>query len=752
MILGIDRPCRLALVALWMAGWAAAANAQPPDLVAAAIRGDLEAVRSLVDRGAPVDTADRWGGTALAFAAAEGHVEVVRFLLERGADPSKRESFFDQSPLSRALGGGPFTEGLPPERLAIAVLLLRFGADDREQAVEVALERGNLELLGAAVASGPLYESMSSELRQRAASRGGEFHELLAAARSRPDPPPPRLGGDELERFAGRYEGRDAEAAVAVDRDGLRIDGLPASPWRVAPAAASTFRSEDGAVELRFSGRAGMVERVEVRAPSGRWELGRSVADPVPGAAARLADRGASASSPRPGASTVLPAAVATASWPGFRGPNGSGIAEDDGESAGNGVSVPIHWSLASGEGVRWTSEIPGLGNSSPIVARGRVFATTAVASGPSAGIRTGLTGAGTEVDEATEHRWLVLAFDARTGDKRWETEVGRGVPASRRHMKATQANSSPATDGQRIVVVFPTAGLAALDLDGRLLWKRELGPLRAGAFNDPTLEWGFASSPVIYGSTVILQVDLHEGGYLASWDLATGRELWRTTRDGVAPSWATPALWSTPDGVELVANASSIRGYRASDGRELWSLGPTSEQVVATPVVDGGILYVSSGYPPVKPIYAVKPGLRGEVEATPGESDERFLWSDARGGAYMPTPLVYRGLLYVVHHNARVVAYDASTGDAIWKARFSQGGTFTSSPVAVDGRIYTGTEEGQIYVFAAGPAYRELAVNDMGEPVMATPAIADGVLYVRTPSRLVALGRDGPPSSSAPR
>jgi outer membrane protein assembly factor BamB len=308
--------------------------------------------------------------------------------------------------------------------------------------------------------------------------------------------------------------------------------------------------------------------------------------------------------------------------------------------------------------------------------------------------------------------------------------------------MKATQANSTPATDGRRIAVVFPTAGLAVLDLEGRVLWKRDLGPLRAGAFNDPTLEWGFASSPVIHGESVILQVDVHEGPYLAAWDLATGAERWRTARDGVAPSWATPALWPTPEGVELVANASIIRGYDADDGRELWSLAPTSEQVVATPVVDGGILYVSSGYPPAKPIYAVKPGLRGEVEVTPGAPDARLLWSDARGGAYMPTPLVYRGLLYIVHHNGRLVAYDASTGEAIYKARFSQSGTFTSSPVAANGMIYTGTEEGLVYVFATGPTYEELAVNDMGEPVMATPAIANGVIYVRTPSRLVALGR----------
>jgi outer membrane protein assembly factor BamB len=721
----VSRRRAAAVVLLSLA--AVAAAAQPPDLVAAAITGDLDAVRRLLDGGVPVDTADRWGGTALAFAASEGRVEVVRFLLGRGADPSKRETFFDQSPLGRALGGGPFTEGLPPERLEIAIQLLRAGADDRELALETAIARGNVELARAAVDGGPLYASSLGELRRRAASRGAPFVELLDGARSRPDPPPPRLGPADLARFAGRFEGTttDDQATVIVEGAELVVEGPQAGSTRMTPSATATFRSADGRVELRFSGRAGTVEGVEIRAPNGRWELRRSVADPVPGAAARLTRNAAGA-----GTGSVA------SRWPGFRGPGGSGI----GDAPGLGDRVPVRWNLESGEGVLWTAALPGLGNSSPIVEDGRVFVTTAVAAGKSEGLRTGLTGAGTEIDEASEHRWIVLAFDARTGEKRWETEVGRGVPASRRHMKATQANSTPATDGRRIAVVFPTAGLGVLDLDGRLLWKHELGPLRAGAFNDPTLEWGFASSPVIHGSSVILQVDVHDGPYLAAWDLETGEERWRTPRPGVAPSWATPALWSTPQGVELVANASTIRGYSVSDGRELWSLEPTSEQVVATPVVAGGILYVSSGYPPVKPIYAVKPGLRGRVQATPGAPDERFLWSDERGGAYMPTPLVYRGLLYIVHHNARLVAYDAATGDAVYKARFSQGGTFTSSPVAVDGRVYTGTEEGSIYVFASGPVFEELAVNDMGEPVMATPAIANGVLYVRTPSRLVAL------------
>jgi outer membrane protein assembly factor BamB len=288
-------------------------------------------------------------------------------------------------------------------------------------------------------------------------------------------------------------------------------------------------------------------------------------------------------------------------------------------------------------------------------------------------------------------------------------------------------------------VVVFPTVGIACLDLDGHVLWRHDLGSLAAGAFTDPSLEWGFASSPVLYGSRVILQVDTHQEQYLAAWDLDTGEPAWRTERH-VAPSWATPTVASGPDGDELVVNGSTIHGYDPATGQELWSLGPNSELVIATPVAGDGVAYVASGYPPVKPIYAVPLGLRGEHEVEPGNDSDELLWSQRLGGAYMPTPLLYRGLYYVVHHNGRIVAYDPATGSALYKKRFSRGGAFTGSPVAVNGKLYVPTEEGLLYVLSSGEEYRELAINDVGEPLMATPAISEGILVLRTPTRLIAV------------
>ena len=159
--------------------------------------------------------------------------------------------------------------------------------------------------------------------------------------------------------------------------------------------------------------------------------------------------------------------------------------------------------------------------------------------------------------------------------------------------------------------------------------------------------------------------------------------------------------------------NGASIRGYDVADGSELWRLAPNSELVIATPVLGDDVVYVSAGYAPVKPIYAVRLDARGTIDAEPGEPHDGLAWSHGRGGAYMPTPLLYRGMLYVVHHNGRMVAYDAASGDAIYKTRFSAGGTFTASPVAADGKVYIGTEEGHVYVIAAGPEFVELAVNE---------------------------------------
>jgi outer membrane protein assembly factor BamB len=604
-----------------------------------------------------------------------------------------------------------------------AKLILAAGANDREEALATALEAGNLGLAQAAAASGAFYESAVARMRETFTELSPELAAVLAAVETRPDPPPPAYTAEELAAFAGEYQNPDYEFGMAVRlEDGALVLELQGERSPLTPVGEREFRTASG-TSVSYWGRAGTIEGVSVERPSDaeplRFGPGLTpLAPPPPELAEEM--------------SAAERSTESTVHWPGFRGANRAGV--------GDGADLPVDFDLASGNGVAWRVQVPGLGNSSPVVWGDRVYVTTAVAEGGSEALRTGLTGSGEEIEEAREHRWLVLAYDKASGAKVWETEVGRGVPLTKRHFKATQANSTPATDGEHIVVVFPTAGLACLGTDGAIHWKHELGGLNAGGFNDPGLQWGFAASPILHDGKVILQVDIHDGPYIAAWDLATGARLWKTERPDVAPSWATPAIWQTPAGPELVTNASVIHGYDPASGEELWSLAPTSVQVVASPIVGKENLFVSSGYPPARPIYAVRPGIRGDHVIENGTPDAALAWAQDRGGAYMPTPLLYRGLLYIVHHNGRLVAHDPATGNPVYRARFSQGGTCTNSPVAGNGVIYQGTEEGTLYAFTAGAEYQELAVHDFGAPLMATPAISEGMLLVRTPGELIAL------------
>jgi outer membrane protein assembly factor BamB len=693
----------------------------------AARQGDLAAVNAALAAGADIESGDRYNATALFLAARAGHVEIVRHLAERGADVNAAESFYDARPLETALEN---------DDLEMARTLLALGAESREGALAAAVRGEDEALARAVVDAGPINQSTVDRLRAQAQSPG--MKAVIEAARTRPDPPIPTLGPDELERFVGSFEGWISETSATAMRRGdtllLSVNGsepveLEVVEHGIAGMAETTFRTvpgpgQAGAMEASFWGRYGSVEGIYLTLPETETEmLRRSVAEPI-----AATDRLRPSATERSKRNTL--------NWPGFRGQDGDGI--------GDGAATPVSWNIETGDNVRFAIEIPGLGNSSPVVWGDRIFVTTAIAEGEQEGIRVGNTGSGETVRDEMVHSWQVLAFDKTTGKQLWSTEIGRGRPLTSRHFKATQANSTPVTDGKHLVVVFPTAGIASLDFDGNILWRHELGGLNASAFMDPELEWGYSSSPILYDDTVILQVDISksevdEGAYLAAWDVSTGKTVWKVPRD-VAPSFSTPSILHGSKGDELVVNGSTIHGYDPATGKELWSLGPNSELVIARPVVGDDLVYVSAGYAPIKPIYAVRAGTRGKIELTRGQEHESLAWSHEVGGAYMPTPLLYEGLFYLVHHNGRLVAYDAKTGDAYYKTRFSEGGTFTASPVVVNGRIYVPTEEGQMYVVAAGVEYQELAINEFNEPLMATPAVSEGTLYVRTPGHLYAI------------
>lgn len=430
--------------------------------------------------------------------------------------------------------------------------------------------------------------------------------------------------------------------------------------------------------------------------------------------------------------------------WPSFRGPQASGI--------GDGQRPPVTWDALGSRNVAWKVPLPGLGHSSPVVWGDRVFVTTAESTRPTPVFRRDVTAREGEVinidssGDRTRHTWRVHSLDKRTGRILWTTTAHEGVPAVDRHLRNTHASSTPATNGEYVVVLFGSEGLYSYRLDGSLAWKRSLGVLDAGSIDDPDFQWGTASSPIIFRHLVIVQCDVQDGSFVAAYELATGREVWRTVRDEFS-SWSTPTVYDQGGRVELVTNGTRFaRGYDPLTGVERWRLGGNSENAIPTPVVTTDLIFVTSGYRPVQPIVAIRPGASGDITPAAASPTGSVAWSTRRGGPYIPTPIVYGDLLYVLANNGVLTAYRAKTGDRVYQQRLAdRGGAYSASPVAADGRLYFASEDGDVHVVKAGGEYELLASNPVGDVIMATPAISDGLLLVRTLHHLYAFGDTAP-------
>jgi outer membrane protein assembly factor BamB len=333
------------------------------------------------------------------------------------------------------------------------------------------------------------------------------------------------------------------------------------------------------------------------------------------------------------------------ARWPMFRGPNATGLADG---------AIPVNWSVPDGRGIRWKTPMPGTGHSSPIVWGDRVFVTTAVAAVPRTVPRSS-SGRATVKDDGVQ-TWRVYCLDRSTGKVLWERTAHSGEPKIGRHPKASHANSTPVTDGRHVVAYFGSEGLYTYDMNGRLLWSKDLGVIDVGYVGLAEYQWSTASSPVIHGGRVIIQADSHERSFMAAFDVATGREVWRHTRDEL-PSWTTPVVASGPGGDVLVTNAPKyIRGLDPATGRELWRVEDTAVVKVPTPVVAGGLVVASGGNPSGRPFHAIRPGASISAE-------RRVAWTAPKGGPYTPTPIVVDGLLYILADNGVLSSYDLATG-----------------------------------------------------------------------------------------
>jgi outer membrane protein assembly factor BamB len=420
--------------------------------------------------------------------------------------------------------------------------------------------------------------------------------------------------------------------------------------------------------------------------------------------------------------------------WPGFRGIEARGISD--------GQATPTTWDVARGQNVAWRAPVPGLSHSSPVIWGDRVCVTTAV-SGKDDALRVGLYGDIASVDDSTSHAWRVLCYDKRSGKPLWDRTAASGVPRVKRHAKATHANATPAVDEGHVAALFGAEGLYVYDAAGNLLWKKDLGLLDAGFFRVAAAQWGHGSSPVIHDGKLLVLADVQKDSFLAAFELDTGRERWRTPRADV-PTWGSPTVHVAGGRAQVVVNGwKHIGGYDLETGKELWRMTGGGDIPVPTPVEAGGLFFITNAHGGSAPIYAVRTSATGDVSLSSDQTaNAGVAWSQPRDGAYMQTPIVYRGQLYVCRDNGVLSVFEAATGKQLYQTRLSEGGGYTASPVAADGKVYFTSEEGEVHVVRAGPTFELMAKNPLGEVTLATPAVSEGVMYFRTKGSLVAVAK----------
>ena len=425
----------------------------------------------------------------------------------------------------------------------------------------------------------------------------------------------------------------------------------------------------------------------------------------------------------------VSPLAVqlARADWPQFRGPGGRGVPAQQ-------AGLPETWSDT--RNVDWKIGIPGAGWSSPIVMDGKVFLTSALADDITGPPKGGFyEGAVDSPKSGAEHRWLVHCLDVTSGEPEWQTEVHRGIPRGSRHRKNTYASETAVTEGEYVYVHVGDLATWALDYKGNILWEKPWMAVQT--------RWGYgtASSPALHQNRLYITNDNEEQSYIVALDKLTGQEIWRVNRNEPT-TWSTPFVWENGLRTEIVtAGRNKVRSYDL-DGKLLWELSGMSALSIPTPFSAGDFLYVTSGYigSPERPIYAIRPGAKGDISPATGSTSNEFVaWSVPQGGPYHPSAVVYQGLYYTLYDRGFLRCHDARTGVEVYgKQRISRESVnFTASMWAYNGKIFCLDESGTTYVIEAGQQFKLLGMNPLGEMCMATPAITDEALLIRTYSSL---------------
>jgi outer membrane protein assembly factor BamB len=420
-----------------------------------------------------------------------------------------------------------------------------------------------------------------------------------------------------------------------------------------------------------------------------------------------LASAPAAAQSPA-GVRMVPPPNDGERFWSRWRGPSGQGVVD--------GSGYVDTWSETTN--VRWRTPVPGSGHSSPIVWGDQIFMTTSRDGG---------------------RRLSVLSFRRSDGTLLWETDAPDGR-VERHHGKNTPASATPTTDGERVYASFGSRGLLAVDFDGNVAWHRDLGQIQN--YHGP------AGSPLLYGDTIIIYQDQGAsfgaggisrgaaGAFVIALDAETGETRWRTERSA-SVGWGSPIAISLGDHDELIVSSSrEVQSYDPTTGEQLWRCGGNLFEVVPTPVVGHGLVFCTSGR--AGPTLAIRPGGRGDV------TESHVAWKTTRGSPFVPSPLLYGDYLYTLNDMSSIITcLNARTGETVWQERLGrpQREAISASPVVVDDKLFVTNDDGVTYVLKTGPTYELLHTNDIGARTLASPALVDGVWYIRTVDELIAIG-----------
>ena len=419
--------------------------------------------------------------------------------------------------------------------------------------------------------------------------------------------------------------------------------------------------------------------------------------------------------------------------WPSYRGYYASGYLDD--------AHLPDSFNIETSHNVKWNIEIPGLGLSCPVIWDNKVFITTAISEQDKEGYLPGLYGDIEPVEDSSEHVWKVYCFDKSSGKKLWERDAFKGIPQVKRHPKSSHANTTVATDGYHVLAFFGSEGLYCYNVDGELLWKRDFGLINSSWHVVESAEWEFSSSPVIFGNKLIIQADALNTAFVAVLDLTTGRTIWRQERDEIS-GWCTPNIYFEGEKARVAVNGYKHRGgYDLETGEEVWKMSGGGDIPVPTPVVWKDLIYFNSAHGSHAPLMALKNSAMGEIAYPDKEEDpgDDFAWFYDRQGAYMTSVLVYDSLLYRLRWNGNLSCFDARSGEIIYKNTVHTS-SFIACPVASDGKIYMVSEDGDLYIAEAGREYKLLKKIPLGEVSLVTPAISEGMLILRTASRLIAV------------